>query len=99
MHHIFYRYGEVIKATEPAPGQGWTERLMATMMPTSDYFRFTVVYTEPTTGNNKKEFISIWPETIDYYEIESFVSSIYSFSGKILLAQERHLIYSGLFNR
>ena len=51
--YIFDRYGKLLKQLSPT-GQGWNGTFNGSMMPTNDYW-FTVVYTEPITGN-KKEF-------------------------------------------
>jgi gliding motility-associated-like protein len=50
--YIFDRYGKLLKQLSPT-GQGWNGTFNGSVMPTSDYW-FTVVYTEPQTGNSKE---------------------------------------------
>jgi gliding motility-associated-like protein len=49
---IFDRYGKLLKQLSPT-GEGWNGTFNGSMLPTSDYW-FTVVYTEPLTGNTKE---------------------------------------------
>jgi gliding motility-associated-like protein len=50
--YIFDRYGKLVKQISPT-GQGWNGTYNGSMLPTNDYW-FTVVYTEPLTGNPKE---------------------------------------------